>query len=74
MVIVKPNANVANQTIHLQPGTRQELPDVAIGLVQVYNMGGDSSTLGNVITIVDWQTLDSTDPGWHGHSLRLRRR
>lgn len=67
VVIVKPNANVANRTIQLQPGTRQELPAGAIGLVQVYNnMGADGSTPGNVITIVDRQTLDNTDPGWHG--------
>ncbi len=73
IVIVKPNANVANTSVQLQPGTRQELPAGAIGLVQVYNnMGSSGNTPGSVITIVDRQTLDNTDPGWP--QLRQMRR
>ena len=66
IVLLKPNANVVNDSVQLQAGTRQTLPAGAIGLVRILsNMGADGNTPGPVITIIDRDTMDNADPNWH---------
>jgi len=67
IVINRPDASVANETIALVSGsTKQSIPAAGIRLMHVTrNMGSDGSTPGRPIIIVDRDILDTQIPTWH---------
>lgn len=66
IVMLKPDTSVTQGAVVLVAGTRQSLPAGGIQLINATrNMGTDGTTVGNVITLVDKEVMDSLVPGWH---------
>lgn len=66
IVLLVPDANSRNESIQLQAGTRQPMPNNSIRLLRLTrNMGADGETPGRVIYPTVRTALDSEIPDWH---------
>lgn len=65
IVTVKPDSNYVVETVALEPGVLQALPDEAVALIDILcNISGDDSTPGATVTQVSQQRLDAVCPEW----------
>jgi hypothetical protein len=66
VVIVRPDANADSKAVALVTGTKQDIPDGDIRLLDVVrNMGVAGNTPGNAILQGDMDTQNRYSPGWH---------
>lgn len=66
VVLVRPDANAKTKSISLVAGTKQDLPDGDLRLLDVTrNMGATGSTAGNAILQGDMDTQNRYNPAWH---------
>lgn len=66
LVLFKPNAYTRSVVRQLAAGTRQTLPDDALGLIDVpRNMGTSGITPGTAIRVARREILDAQLPNWH---------
>jgi hypothetical protein len=66
IVLVRPDANAAVESIPLVAGTKQAIPATALRLLGVTrNMGADGLTAGPTIRLIDRGTLDDLNRNWH---------
>lgn len=66
IAIFKSDANIVVDTLQLAQGTRQELPEDCLLLLDIpRNMGTDGETVGKAITYAKKRDLDLADPDWH---------
>ncbi|WP_163557582.1 DUF6682 family protein [Halomonas sp. NO4] len=64
IVQLKPDASSVNETITLDPGTKQSIPDDGLRLIDVVrNTATDSDKLGILVT--SRRALDTTRRSWH---------
>lgn len=64
VVQIKPDASSVNDTLELEEGTRQSIPDDGLRLIDVVrNTADDSDKLGILVT--SRRALDTTRRGWH---------
>ncbi|AOJ09658.1 DUF6682 family protein [Burkholderia mayonis] len=65
-IVRRPAARSVAAVLALVAGTRQELPEGGIELLDVVrNMGADGVTPGRIVRRVDRQLLDDQNPDWH---------
>lgn len=67
IVMVRPDASVANEPLNLVTGTKQALPTSGLRLLDVVRNVGAAPTNagGRAIRIVDREVLDTQNPVWH---------
>lgn len=66
IAILKPNAFVVSRSVKLAEGTKQQLPEDGVQLIDIpRNMGGDGNTPGRAVRITMRETLDAQVPNWH---------
>jgi len=67
IVLLRPEANVVNETMLLALGTKQSIPALGIKLIDVTRnmVGVGQTTAGKVIRLIKREVLDSTIPTWH---------
>ena len=71
IVLVRPDACVANVQITLVAGTKQSLPAGALRLLDVVRnvpvtpTGASTPTSGRAVRLVDREVLDTQNPNWH---------
>lgn len=72
IVKLVPAANQVRQTITLAAfDTVQSVPTGVVRMVKIIrNLGLDGVTLGRVVTLVDEEELDRSDPNWHAAKQR----
>jgi hypothetical protein len=66
IVLVKPEANVVEESAALVVGSRQTIPTGGIKFLGLYNVeadGGDSIR-GDAVTVIEEDALDSSLPSW----------
>lgn len=66
IVALKADAFVQTQAYELAAGSKQEIPETAVGFRRLTRwMGADGATPGEIITLVDRDDMDACRPGWH---------
>lgn len=66
VMIFKPNSYVKNVPLKLTGGTRQQLPDDGVQLIDITrNMGTAGNQPGRAIRIATREILDAQVPNWH---------
>jgi hypothetical protein len=65
-IVRRPAARAVTAILSLAAGTRQQLPDAAVQLLDVVrNIAADGTTPGRAVRRVDRQLLDDQNPDWH---------
>lgn len=67
IVMVRPDASVANEPVNLVAGTKQSIPGTGLRLLDVIrNVGASPGNAGGrAVRIVDREVLDTQNPNWH---------
>lgn len=67
IVMVRPDASVANEPVNLVAGTKQSIPATGLRLLDVVrNVGASPGNAGGrAVRIVDREVLDTQNPNWH---------
>jgi len=66
IVLVRPDANPITQSVQLVAGTRQALPSGGLRLLDaVRNTGSAGTSNGPAVRVVERQSMDMADRGWH---------
>jgi len=69
VVLLKPDANPVNESVQMTAGTKQTIPATGVQLIDVVrNMGDNGTTVGDVITFLKRNVLDSGNRDWHAES------
>jgi hypothetical protein len=61
IVLIRPDACVANEQVALVGGTKQQIPSGGLRLLDIVR----NAPNGRAVRLVDRDVLDSGDPGWH---------
>lgn len=65
IVLLKPNANVTNESVQLAAGIKQDLPDAGVALIDIVrNMGSTGTAAGSPISRKERKAFDTMFPGW----------
>lgn len=71
IVVVRPDASVANSTLNLVAGSKQSIPADGLRLLDVTrNIGADGSG-GRVVRLVDRDVLDTQNVNWHSDTASV---
>lgn len=66
VVIVRPDANPVTLAVQLAQGTRQNLPQGGLRLLDATrNMGSTGTAAGDAVRLSDRQTTDAANRSWH---------
>ena len=67
VVLLKPEASTANESVALVTGTKQTIPPAGVSLIRVIrNMGGSPGTTpGKIVRLVNREVMDAQSPDWH---------
>jgi hypothetical protein len=66
IVLVRPDACVANIVDPLVPGTRQEIPTGGFRLLDIMRNAPNGATIGGrSVRLVDRDVMDTQNPAWH---------
>jgi len=60
LVLLRPDASVVSEPLALVQGTKQELPDLGIRIIDIIR-----NTNGGAVRVIDRNVLDAQQPDWH---------